>query len=182
VAGSIQALLDDLVDFNRTRLGLGVKVVPCDIDLAAAASDEVEQLRGAHPDRRIELTATGNTRAYCDRMRVQQLLRNLISNAIQYSYRDTLVRVTLRGEETDIRIDVTNSGPGIDPSALKRLFNPLEQGMAQRARGDARGGLGLGLFIVQEIAAAHGGDVKVRSDGEETTLAVRLPRGSAGLR
>lgn len=173
---SIQALLDDLVDFSRTRLGLGVKVVPCDIDVAAAVSDEVEQLRGAHPDRRIELTATGNTRGYCDRVRVQQVLRNLVSNAIQYGYPDTPVRVTLRSEETDLWIEVTNSGPAIDPCALKRLFEPLEQGAAQSARRDTRGGLGLGLFIVREIAAAHGGDVELRSDGEETTFAVRLPR------
>ena len=56
---AMRALLDDLVDFNRTRLGLGINVVPSDIDLAAAVADEVEQLRAAHPRRKIELTVTG---------------------------------------------------------------------------------------------------------------------------
>jgi signal transduction histidine kinase len=59
---AMQALLDDLVDFNRTKLGLGLNVVPSDIDLAAVVSDELEQLRGAYPNRQIELRATGDNR------------------------------------------------------------------------------------------------------------------------
>jgi len=172
---SMQALLDDLVDFNRTKLGLGLKVVPSDIDLASVVADEVEQLRGAHPNRRIELAATGDTRGRWDGARLQQLLRNLVSNAIMYGTPNTPVRVALRGEEADVRLEVTNRGPTIDPSALSQIFDPLKRGSAPGDSHDARGGLGLGLFIVREIAGAHGGAVEVRSDGE-TTLAVRLPR------
>jgi signal transduction histidine kinase len=173
---SMHALLDDLVDFNRTKLGLGLKVVPSDIDLASVVADEVEQLRGAHPNRRIELAATGDTRGRWDGARLQQLLRNLVSNAIMYGSPNTPVRVALRGEEAGVRLEVTNSGPTIDPSALSQIFDPLKRGSAQCDSHDARGGLGLGLFIVREIAEAHGGEVEVRSDGGETTLAVRLPR------
>jgi signal transduction histidine kinase len=172
---SMQALLDDLVDFNRTKLGLGLKVVPSDIDLASVVADEVEQLRGAHPNQRIELVATGDTRGRWDGARLQQLLRNLVSNAIRYGSPDTPVRVALRGEEADVRLEVTNSGPPIDPSSLSQLFDPLKRGSAASASHDPRGGLGLGLFIVREIAGAHGGAVEVRSDGE-TTLALRLSR------
>lgn len=177
---AMQALLDDLVDFNRTRLGLGIRVVPSDMDLAAAVADELEQLRGAHPDRRIELAATGEHRGRWDGARVQQLLRNLVSNAIRYGYPDTPVRVALRGEGADVRLEVTNQGPTIEPSELSQLFDPLTRGPARGDSHDARSGLGLGLFIVREIARAHGGEVEVRSGGGETTFAVRLPRRDGG--
>jgi signal transduction histidine kinase len=173
---SMQALLDDLVDFNRTTLGVGLKVVPSDIDLAAVVADELEQLRGAHANRRIELAATGNNRGRWDGARLQQLLRNLVSNAIKYGSPDTPIRVAIRGEQAEVRLEVTNSGPTIDPSAFSQIFDPLRRGAAQGDRDDARGGLGLGLFIVREIAEAHGGEVEVLSEAGETTFAVRLPR------
>jgi len=154
-------------------------VAPSDIDLSSVVADEVEQLRGAHPSQRIELAATGDTRGRWDGARLQQLLRNLVSNAIKYGSPNTPVRVTLRGEEADVCLEVTNSGPPIDPSALTQIFDPLTRGSAPSDSHDARGGLGLGLFIVREIATAHGGAVEARSDGE-TTFAVRLPRGSRG--
>jgi signal transduction histidine kinase len=172
---SMQALLDDLVDFNRTKLGLGIKVVPSDVDLAVPVAAELEQLRGAHPHRGIELTVTSDCRGQWDGLRLQQLLRNLVSNAIKYGAPDTPVRVALRGEEADILLEVTNSGPPIAPSTLSEIFDPLKRGVARVDRDD-RGSLGLGLFIVREIARAHGGEVEVRSGGGETTFAVRLPR------
>jgi signal transduction histidine kinase len=172
---SMQALLDDLVDFNRTELGLGLKVVPSDVDLAAVVADELEQTRGAHPDRRIELAVTGDVRGRWDGLRLQQVLRNLVSNAIKYGAPDTPVRVAVRGGEADVRLEVTNTGPAIEPAALGQIFEPLKR-VAARGGRDDRGGLGLGLFIVREVARAHGGEVQVRSDGGETAFAVRLPR------
>ncbi len=174
---SMQALLDDLVDFNRMKLGLGIKVAPSDIDLAVPVAAEVEQLRGAHPHRRIELAVTGDCRGRCDGLRLQQMVRNLLSNAIQYGTPDTPVDVALRGQEADIRVEVRNSGSPIDSSAWSELFDPLKRAVGLRDSDD-RANLGLGLFIVREIAHAHGGEVEVRSDGGATTFAVRLPRTS----
>ena len=174
--GSMQALLDDLVDFNRTRLGLGLQVEPTEIDLAAVVADELDQLRGAHPNQRIELDATGDNRGQWDGSRLQQLLRNLVSNALQYGAPNTPVRVALCGDEAGVRLEVANIGPAIEPPAVSEIFDPLKRGAAQGDRQDARGGLGLGLFIVDEIAKAHGGEVKVRSAAGETTFAVHLPR------
>jgi signal transduction histidine kinase len=173
---AMRALLDDLVDFNRTRLGLGINVVPSDIDLAVPLADEVEQLRVAHPHSRIELAVTGDCRGQWDGLRLQQVIRNLVSNAIKYGAPDTPVRVAVRGGEADVRLEVTNSGPPIDPSALREIFDPLNRGVAGRDRDDP-GSLGLGLFIVHEIARAHGGGVEVHCEGGETTFAVRLSRG-----
>ena len=177
---SIQALLDDLVDFNRTLLGLGVKVVPSDIDLAAEVADELEQLRGAYPDRQIELAVTGSNHGRWDGARFKQMLRNLVSNAINYGSPNTLVRVALRGEEAEVRLEVTNSGSPIDPLTVSQMFHPLQRGSAQDYSRDSRSNLGLGLFIVREIVNAHGGKIDVQSDEGETTCVVRLPRRSPG--
>lgn len=174
---AMQALLDDLMDYNRTRLGLGIRVVPSDVDLAAVVTDELNQLRTAHPRRRIDLTVTGDCRGRWDGLKVQQALRNLVGNAVRYGTPDTPVRVVLRGEEAGVRLEVTNSGPPIDPSTMGEIFDPLRRNVA-RGDDEERGGLGLGLFIVREIVRAHGGEVKVHCDGGETTFAVRLPRGA----
>jgi hypothetical protein len=171
---AIQALLDDLVDFNRTKLGLGVKVVPGDVDLGVAVPDELERFRGAHLHRQIDLEVCGDCRGQWDGPRVQQLVRNLVSNAIKYGTPDTPVRVALRSEDSTVCLEVTNSGPPIDASALSEIFDPLRRGLVREDRDDR--GLGLGLFIVREIARAHGGKVEVHSDRGETTFAVHLPR------
>lgn len=154
----MQALLNDLVDFNRTKLGLGIKVVRSEVDLAVPVTDELEQLRGAHPQRRIELTVTGDCCGAWDGLRLQQALRNLVSNAIRYGAPDTPVRVALRGEDAEIRVEVTNSGASIDASALSEIFDPVKRG-ADRGDRDDGSSLGLGLFIVREIVRGHGGTV-----------------------
>ena len=84
------------------------------------------------------------------------------------------VRVAATGRRTDVRIEVRNEGPAIDRATLANLFQPLTRGAdAQRGRDD---GLGLGLYIANEIAKAHGGAIEVRSDDAETVFAVTLPR------
>ena len=115
-----------------------------------------------------------DTRGFWDGLRLQQLLRNLVSNAIKYGEADAPVRVVLTGEDADIGIKVVNSGPALDQSALDQIFDPLKRGPAQRH--DTYSGLGLGLYIVREVARAHGGEVEVRSDKGKTVFAVRLPR------
>jgi signal transduction histidine kinase len=173
---SMQALLDDLINFNRTRLGLGIKTELADVDLAAVFEDEVEQLRGAHPSRQIELEVVGDSRGLWDRVRLQQVLRNLVVNAIDYGALDTPIHALLAGDQNDITLEVKNRGPAIEKAHLDQIFDPLKRGLARVNREDAESGLGLGLFIVREIATAHGGEVTVRSDKEETVFSVRLPR------
>jgi signal transduction histidine kinase len=177
---AMQALLDDLVDFNRTRLGLGFNVMPKPVDLGLVVEDELEQLRGAFPDRRIEFSRDGDLRGEWDPVRLQQLLRNLVSNAVWYGSTDTPIRVALRGEDAEVWLEVTNDGPTIDAESLARIFEPLQRGVGLDDSRHANAGLGLGLFIVREVAHAHGGAVSARSAAGRTTFAVRLPR--AGVR
>lgn len=173
---SMKALLDDLTDFSRTKLGLGINVVAVDLDIAGALADELEQLRVAHPGRQIELAIVGDTRGFWDRLRLQQLLRNLVVNAIKYGAADAPVQVVFTGGAADVTIEVKNSGPAIEKENLDVIFDPLTRGLGKDQSNDSEAGLGLGLYIVREIAHAHGGNVNVRSDHGETVFAVRLPR------
>jgi signal transduction histidine kinase len=181
---SMRVLLDDLVDFNRARLGLGIKVVQADIDLAAELGAEIEQLRSVHANGRIEFAVTGDAMGHWDGGRLKQVLRNLVSNAIVHGSPGTTVRVALVGEETEIRLRVTNEGPAIDPSAQSQLFDPLTRGLTQISGHEHKDGLGLGLFIVRELVLAHAGRVEVSSDRTEgkTTFTVSLPRQSRSHR
>jgi len=172
----MQALLDDLTEFNRTRLGLGINVSPAHINLADVLAEELDELRAIHPDRQIELHVKGDFRGVWDSRRLQQLLGNLVLNAIKYGAPDTPVRVMMTGDATHVRIDVSNSGAAIQPATLARIFNPLERGQNHQNEDDKSGSLGLGLYIASEIARAHHGAIETRSDETETTFSVSLPR------
>jgi signal transduction histidine kinase len=172
----MQALLDDMLDFSCTRLGLGIRVTPAPVIVATLVEDELDQLRIAHEAQALELEVTGDTRALCDGRRIQQMLGNLVGNAIKYGEPAAAVKVVVIGEGPDITIEVRNRGPAIAPSALNRIFEPLERAPATQGRADSRDSLGLGLYIAREIAIAHGGEIKVRSDERETVFTVRFPR------
>jgi signal transduction histidine kinase len=172
---SMRALLDDLVDFNRMNLGLGLNVAPSHVDLADPVADELEQIQGAHPDRRIALAVSGDLRGWWDGRRLQQLLRNLVVNALRHGAPESDVRVVLSGADADVTLAVLNGGPPVDSEVLTRLSDPRWRGTPHGGKA-SRTGLGLGLFIVREIARGHGGNVAVRSERGETAFTVCLPR------
>lgn len=169
----LQALLNDLIDFNRTNLGLGLHVAPVGVNLAELFADALETLRASHPDREIEIQVTGDVRGIWDAHRLEQLLSNLVVNALKYGAQDAPVRVILAGKATEVEVSVHNRGPMIEQSTLKQIFEPLVRG---RSGYESEGSIGLGLYIVRQIALAHGGDIKVQSDETETVFTVRLPR------
>ncbi|KAH0435799.1 hypothetical protein KCU90_g4367, partial [Aureobasidium melanogenum] len=172
----MQALLDDLCDFNRTRLGLGINVIPKRVNLADVLAEELEELRAIHPDRQIELHVTGDSQGVWDGQRLQQLLGNLVLNALKYGAQDTPVRVMVTCDVTHVRIDVSNRGPAIERATLARIFDPLMRGDEQQSKDDRARNLGLGLYIASEIAKAHNGAIEARSDETETSFSVSLPR------
>lgn len=168
----LQALLDDLVDFNRTNLGLGISIVASSVDLGSICAEELERLRAAFPDNQLHLDVVGDCGGSWDGKRVQQLLGNLVVNAIHHGVSDGPVRVMVMGGDTDVRIEVSNNGPAVDGEALVQLFEPLKRGTANTRPH----GLGLGLYIVREIAKGHGGTAEARSDAQETVFTVILPK------
>ncbi|ASL42168.1 Bacteriophytochrome [Burkholderia sp. AD24] len=172
----MQALLSDMLDFNRTRLGLSINISPAETDLGKLFAEELDQLRAAHPDRHVELDVQGECRGVWDGRRLQQLLGNLILNAFKYGAPDAPVRVFMTGEEQNIRFEVRNQGPAIDRVTLNRIFDPLQRGLDGGDSSNTDGNLGLGLYIAREISKAHGGEIDAGSNAGQTVFMVRLPR------
>jgi signal transduction histidine kinase len=171
----MKALLDDLVDFNRTKLGLGINIERTDVDAARLFADELKQLQAAYPDRQLEVALVGDLRGSWDGPRLQQLLGNLVVNAIKYGVTDAPVHVVATGRQADLYLEVRNSGPAIEPSDLAHIFDPLKRGPSQASEEETVS-LGLGLYIAREITTAHGGEISARREQEDTVFAVRLPR------
>ena len=170
----IRSILDDLLDYVHSGSGGGIRVNPTDTgmeDLCVRIAREVES---AFPGSRIELSGEGDMSGCWDEQRVAQALSNLMSNAIKYGATNAPIRVTLDGSDRDqVVVAVHNQGARIPPDTLESLFQPLVRG----AVGDPTGNsLGLGLFIVREIAIAHGGGVEVESSDRGTTFRFSLPR------
>ena len=121
----MQALLDDLLDYSRTTLGVGIYINPSNVDLGQLIASALDLLRAANPGKRIDLEVQGDTFGSWDSLRLQQLLGNLVSNAIKYGAQDTPVYVSLNGGAKDVVLEVRNSGAVIEPSDLARIFDPL---------------------------------------------------------
>jgi signal transduction histidine kinase len=175
-SASLKVLLDDLLDFNRTKLGLGITISPAPVDLAEAFSAETEQLRVAHPGRSIGLEVDGDVSGVWDINRLNQLLGNLVVNAIKYGAFSSPVRILLDGLPAEVRFAVHNHGPKIEQSMLAQIFEPLKRGSDNQFVSGSEGSFGLGLYIAREIAMAHHGDISAKSDENETVFTVRLPR------
>jgi len=175
----MQALLEDLLDLNRTQLGLGINVTRAEVNLKEVLENELEQIRAAYPLRRIEFNVVGNCQGWWDGRRVRQVVDNLLVNAIKHGAIDQPIQVTAVGGPTSVQVEVRNQGPAIASSTLAQMFQPLKRGAD--AWPDRDSGLGLGLYIANEIATAHGGAIDARSDETGTVFAMRLPRRHASV-
>jgi hypothetical protein len=175
-AARMQALLDDLHDYNRVKFGIGVEIKPTPLDAALAISDELDLLRAAHPTRRIDLDVTGETRGTWDGMRLRQVLTNLIENAIKYGREEATIEVLMTGDGAQLVLEVRNQGLAIDRSELKIIFDPLRRSLMHSGGADSANSLGLGLYIARQIVEGHGGDITARSDRGTTIFTVRLPQ------
>ncbi len=171
-SGRAGRMTRDLLDFTRARLGGRLQVYPKPLDLHELARTAVEELATANPQRTLRRVHTGDGTGEWDADRLTQLLTNLVNNALAYSPPDAPVRVETHGEGESVLLRVQGGRP-IPAHLLPRLFQPLERG--QHREGGRS--IGLGLFIVDHIARAHGGTVTVHSTEQEgTTVSVRLPR------
>ncbi|QRK13811.1 PAS domain-containing protein [Archangium violaceum] len=172
-------MIGELLDFTRGRLGGGIPSHPRPTNLRHLCRHVLEELETSHPGRDLRLVADGRFLGEWDPDRLAQLLGNLGKNALDYSPAETPVDFTLQDEGDTVTVVVHNEGRPIPRKLLTGIFEPFRRAV----EGDAHptSGLGLGLFIVQQIAEAHGGSVEVRShEGDGTTFTVRLPRHSAG--
>lgn len=164
-------LVDNVLDLARVRMGGGLTLQPEEQDFRETIGQVVDELLIAHPHRTliVELGTGGMLRA--DHQRLAQLFSNLISNAITHGDEGAPVVVTCRKEESSVVVDVQNRGKTIPEELADKLFQPFRRGDTDTHSE----GLGLGLFIAAEIAAAHGGEISVKSADGETTFTFEMP-------
>jgi signal transduction histidine kinase len=148
--------------------------MPTSLDAARAIADELDLLRASYPARRFELAVSGNTRGNWDGMRLRQVLTNLVENAIKYGD-DGTIEVAMSGDGSQLLIEVRNQGRTIEPSELKRIFEPLRRS-APDERADSANSLGLGLYIARQVVEGHGGEIAAQSNQGRTVFSVRLPQ------
>jgi sigma-B regulation protein RsbU (phosphoserine phosphatase) len=165
-------LIDNVLDFARGRLGGGITLSrDASRPLEPVLEQLVDELRTASIERIIETDFAITEPVDCDRMRIGQLVSNLIGNALVHGAPDKPVRVRARTEGGTFELWVANAGEPIPEQAMLRLFEPFFRGDVR----DSRQGLGLGLHIASQIAQAHGGKIAVASTPEETRFVFTMP-------
>jgi PAS domain S-box-containing protein len=177
-AKRMEWIIRDLLDYTVARAGRPIPVVQrrCDLDEICRAA--IEEAEAASPTRRFALEGGGDGAGEWDPERLAQVLSNLVANAVKYGAPAETIRLRWRTTADEATIEVWNAGAPIPADVLPHLFEPFRQG---NTPGAAVGGIGLGLFIAQQIVVAHGGRVEVRSDAASgTTFTVVLPRTPPG--
>jgi signal transduction histidine kinase len=171
-------MIEQLLDLTRARLGGGVGFAGArrPVDVRELVQRTLDELRASHRDREVAFEATGDCTTSGDPERLLQLFSNVIANALTHGEAGSAVLVRATGTSRDIVVAVSNRGV-IPPDRLATLFEPFRRESRPTARSS---GLGLGLFIAQQIALAHDGDIDVASSAAAgTTVAIRLPRAAA---
>ena len=168
----MERLIQQLLDFALARVKGAIPIEPVQVDLAKSARQVVTEL-GASVNAPVELESHGDTTGVWDADRMMQVLSNLVGNAVEHGELETPIRVTVDGQAADhVMLSVENRG-SIPKETLAVLFSPF------KPRGKSSRGLGLGLYIVDQVVLAHGGRVHVDEPAPgKTRFSVRLPRQS----
>ena len=172
-------MIGDLLDLTRARVAGGIAIERRTADLAALAEHALQECQASSPDRALAWHASGDCTGAWDEDRLAQVATNLIGNAVRHGDSGAPVQVSVDGTEArSVVLTVANAGV-IVPGLLPHIFDPFRSG---RQASGASGGLGIGLYIVQQIVQAHGGTVTARSDAASgTEFRVTLPRGMTTL-
>ena len=170
------AMVSDLLEFVRSRLGSSLPIEPKPMNLADAAREAIAEACAGRPDCQVHLHTDGDTQGQWDRGRIDQLLQNLIGNALQHGLNGQVPTLSLDGTADSVELRMHNFGPPIPQAALGTVFDPLVRSATEEL-GSNSTSLGLGLFIVKEVVQAHRGTIEVASsEAGGTTFTVVLPR------
>ena len=161
-----QRMIADLLDLALARVGRGIGITRRAVDLHQVIERSVNELRVAFPQAKLIHVQVGAGLAEVDADRMDQLVGNLVANSVAYGDLGQPITVTSFLEGEMALLTVHNEGPAIPESSLDNLFEPMTR--VSELDTDLRS-VGLGLFIVREIAKAHGGDVVVSSTNERGT-------------
>ncbi|MBS3788585.1 HAMP domain-containing protein [Candidatus Bipolaricaulota bacterium] len=173
---ALKKLVDDLNDLTRAEAGqLDLERKPILLQEVTESTRESIQFMLNEKDLKLKVDLPDDVLVYVDPDRIQQVLRNLLDNAIAYSKQGGTIRTTAKTQEDQVEIRVEDNGEGIPKSDLRHIFDRFYR--VDRSRSRETGGSGLGLTIAREIIEAHGGKIEAESEkGEGTTLIFTLPR------
>jgi signal transduction histidine kinase len=168
----MKALIENILDFARGRLGEGIILnVSDEADIEEALTQVITELELIWPDRTIHTYFDIKSTVICDIKRVSQVVSNLVGNALTHGKKGSPVTVNATASDADFTIKVINEGKLIPKAVREKLFQPFSRGEVV----PNQQGLGLGLYIASEIARAHGGKLTVDSDDHETAFIFTIP-------
>jgi len=165
------ALIDNILDFARGRLGGGIGLERRSVDLNPVVTSVIDEMRSAHPERVIETRIDLAKPFEADPGRIGQLLSNLLGNAITHGSENEPIRLIATSDDNGLTISVANGGEAIANEMRDKLFRPFQRGEVR----PSLQGLGLGLYIASQIAQAHGGVLDVSSTDAETKFTFTAP-------
>ena len=176
-AGAMNAMIKDMLEFTRSRLGKTIPVTFRSAHLGVICHGVLDDVRAAHPTREFLYEESGDLACRVDPGRLHQALWNLLNNALQNGARETAVVLRACGEPDAVLLCVTHHGGVIPPAILSTIFDPVALLATANEDAGPSANLSLGLYIAREIARAHGGDIEIASsDAHGTTFTVRLPK------
>ena len=183
-AARMSSMIKDLLEYTRMRLGRAIPISPEPVNMEQICRIAYDEIRAAHPENAFRLQPSGDLEGVFDGERIQQVLANLLNNAVQHGVRSEPITLSAHGESGKITVKVKNYGQPIPADQLLVIFNPLVQ-IPSVPVDDVNfpNSLGLGLYIVHEIVAMHGGTVVAESSAEDgTVFSACLPRMPAKAR
>lgn len=165
-ADRMKFLIEDLLDTTQSLQGQEISINRETTDLQKICRLIVEEFKIANPNHKIEFHSETDCVGEWDAGRMQQVLSNLLSNAVSYGTSTKPIKVDLIEDVDRVVLQVNNQGEQISPETLQNLFQPFWRGARKRSNSS---GLGLGLYIVKQIVEAHGGKISVDSSREYGT-------------
>jgi chemotaxis family two-component system sensor kinase Cph1 len=169
----MQRMISQVLDMSRIDRGMGLGVALEPVELSALVEDLLDEARMAYPTIAFELKCDQPATVNADSSRLAQVLSNLLSNARHHGEAGESIGVCLTQRDGQASIEVSNVGAAIAPEAAAALFNPFKRTSLNNPRN--RTGMGLGLYIAQQIVREHRGELAYRHDGQRVIFQVRLP-------
>ena len=172
----VARMVDDLLDVARLTAGkIALDCRPMDLSQAVARCLDDLSSSGKTGRHRVSVNAADGVWVNADQTRIEQIVANLVLNAVKHTPKDGTIGVTVGLADQQANIQVRDSGEGIPAESLSRIFELFEQGPQTLAR--PGGGLGIGLTLVRRLVEMHGGRIEAASDGvgKGSTFTVRLP-------
>lgn len=169
----MQRMIGQVLDMSRIDRGMGLGVSLEPVDVKALLEDLIDEARMAYPGIPIELVCGEAATVKADQGRLGQVLSNLLSNARHHGEPGKPVSVCLTTHDGHAVLDVANAGQPIPPELVATLFNPFKRASLNNPRN--RTGMGLGLYIAQQIVREHSGEIAYRYEGDRVIFTLRLP-------